>query len=314
MPSALVRKGAAPLLTLTLLLGAGYLQALALTRLVAPALLPSAKGMSAALSGGKAATASPPEPTESVHQSSAAQLLERNPFDSTRGSLLPLSAPSAPSAAEATAPPGDLYRAPACSGVNVLATAAGSDASRSFALLGSARDGASAGVVRRQGDEYEGKQVWLVSWDRVWLRGPNSFCQAAMFSTAPTASPAAPTKPVAPAAKAAIRQREPGSYEVDRSFVDGMLEKQADFLHSVRAKPESVDGKIVGLRIVSVRPESPLAALGVAPGDLLESINGFHLGSPTEMLDAYAKLRLADRLRVAVTRQGRPMTLEYDVK
>jgi hypothetical protein len=203
MPSALVRKGVAPLLTLALLLGAGYLQALALTRLVAPALLPSAKGMSAALSGTKAAAPSPPEPTEGVHQSSAAHLLERNPFDSARGSLLPLPAPSP---VEATTLPGDLYSAPACAGVSVLATAAGSDASRSFALLGSPRDDASAGVVRRQGDEYEGKLVWLVSWDKVWLRGPGSFCQATMFSTAPAASPTAASKPTATTADTTIGQ------------------------------------------------------------------------------------------------------------
>jgi general secretion pathway protein C len=135
-----------------------------------------------------------------------------------------------------------------------------------------------------------------------------------MFSTAPAASPTAASKPTAPTANTAIRQREPGSYDVDRSFVDGLLEKQGELLRSVHAKPESVGGKIIGLRIESLRPDSPLAALGVASGDRLESVNGFHLGSPTEILEAYAKLRVADRLRLAVTRQGRPVTLEYNVK
>ncbi|HEU4536462.1 MAG TPA: type II secretion system protein GspC, partial [Polyangiaceae bacterium] len=292
MPSPLVRKCAAPALTLSLLLGVAYVQALALTRVVATALLPPPRGLAQALAptDANAGDAGSAEPKDAPHETSAARLLERNPFDSTRGSLLPPPEPLEPAGDD---PPRDLYAAPACPGVTVLATAAGDDASRSFALLGGAGGaggGAGAGVVRQQGDEYDGKQVWLVAWDRVWLRSPRSLCQAAMFAPAPEAPPTTARAKPAPG-HPSVRQRGPGTYDIEPKFLDMVLENQAELMRSVRAKPESVDGQIVGLRVQSIRPDSPLAALGIAAGDRIESINGFRLGSPTEALEAYAKLR-----------------------
>lgn len=312
----LTRKSVVPALTLTLVAGAAYLQAVAVAHFVAPTLLPSPKALSQALAHQSVMPAEPRGRPADDHVMSAQRVLERNPFDSDRGSLLPQ--PSQPDDTQAVGPgSGDPYAAPPCEGVSVLATAAGKPVSDSFAVLsGGAKQADAAGVLRRQGDEFEGKQVWLVSWDRVWLSGPGSFCQALLYAPAPAERPGKGPKPAPQAAGAPLRVRQvaPGSFEIDRSTIEGLLDKQTELLGSVRAKPESVGGKTVGLRVQSIKPGSPLAQVGIEPGDLLETINGVSMADPAGLIDAYAKLRIADRLRITLTRGGKPTTLEYAVR
>ncbi|HEU4407186.1 MAG TPA: type II secretion system protein GspC [Polyangiaceae bacterium] len=318
MISPLVRKGAAPFLTLAFLSGAAYLQALAVARFVAPALLPSPKGLAEALARPSARPIEAPGRPAGEHQTSAERLLQRNPFDSERGNLLPPAPP--PEGAPAAGPgAGDPHAAPACDGVRVLATAAAKEAGDSFALLagGGAPNAAPAGVVRRQGDDFQGKRVWFITWDRVWLSGPGSFCQAALFSSPPPAEragkgPQAP--PRAAGEPLRVRPVGPGSYEIERSVVEGLIEKQGELLRTVRAKPELAGGRVVGLRVQSIQPGSPLAQIGIEAGDRLETLNGVDMADPGGLLEAYARLRLADRLRVTLTRAGRPTTLEYAIK
>src|SRR5262249_29677540 len=130
------------------------------------------------------------------HKTSAKDVIKRNPFDSVAGDLNP--PPDVASAAE-SGPPLPLtdqpYEAPPCEGVKVLATAVSDDAAWSFASLVGGRGEGTSPHLRRQGDEYAGKRVWFVRWDRVWLIGPGAFCQAEMFPNAAEQA-AASAKPV----------------------------------------------------------------------------------------------------------------------
>jgi general secretion pathway protein C len=71
---------------------------------------------------------------------------------------------------------------------------------------------------------------------------------------------------------------------------------------------------VIGIRLVGVRPDSVLGALGLEPGDVLRSVNGFELTSPERMFDAYARLSTAPRLHLAITHSGRPMEIDYEVR
>jgi general secretion pathway protein C len=162
----------------------------------------------------------------------------------------------------------------------------------------------------------------------LWLEG-EGLCQAALFGEEPPAAPpqaqaAAPAEPSAPPAdpsramdpelKNKIKKMSDTNFEIDRSAVDKILENQADLMKSARIVPEQKDGKVVGLRLFGVRPETLLGQLGLTNGDRLESINGFDMGSPEKALEAYARLRTAESLTVNVNRRGTPTTIEYKIK
>jgi general secretion pathway protein C len=170
----------------------------------------------------------------------------------------------------------------------------------------------------------------------VWLSNAGSLCQALLFKTQaplPAAPPAA--APVAdasaaPAPEPTAGRRGPATvppeiaskihkisdneFQVDRGVVDKILEDQAELMRSARIVPETKDGKVVGVRMFGIRPDTLLGTLGLQNGDRLESINGFNMASPEKALEAYARLRTASNLNVKVSRRGQPMSIDYRIK
>jgi general secretion pathway protein C len=103
-------------------------------------------------------------------------------------------------------------------------------------------------------------------------------------------------------------------FNVDRSVVDKILENQAELMRSARIVPEQQDGKVVGIRLFGIRPDTLLGTLGFQNGDRLETINGFNMASPEKALEAYARLRTAPNLNVKVNRRGSPMSIDFRIK
>jgi len=69
-----------------------------------------------------------------------------------------------------------------------------------------------------------------------------------------------------------------------------------------------------GLRLGRVAPGSLPEALGLRTGDELISVNDFKLADPEQALNAYARLRTAQRLQLAVSRGGDRAELVYFIR
>ncbi len=92
-----------------------------------------------------------------------------------------------------------------------------------------------------------------------------------------------------------------------RELASWMLDREASApLRSVRAVPESRFGEVVGVRLLRTPSGSSLQRLGFEAGDVLETVNGYEVASPDRALEAYAKLRTADRYVAVVERRGIP--------
>jgi general secretion pathway protein C len=113
------------------------------------------------------------------------------------------------------------------------------------------------------------------------------------------------TKPSAPPLQPPKRQRVIES--------EPEPETPVSITRGVRVVPEQQRGTIIGLRLFGIRPGSLLAAIGLKSGDRLESINGFSVGTPQEALEAYARLRTAERLYVRLNRAGTPLELTLNI-
>ena len=138
----------------------------------------------------------------------------------------------------------------------------------------------------------------------------------------------APTTPAASAApppaggagsvpddiKKGIQRISATEFNIDRGVVDKILENQAELMKTARIVPEQENGKVVGIRLFGVRPDTLLGALGIQNGDRLQSINGFDMTSPEKALEAYARLRTADHMTVQINRKGSNMNLDYNIK
>ncbi len=223
---------------------------------------------------------------------SADWILARNPFDSTTGSLTSRhdTEPASPSPGPAD-----------CSDVHVIAIAAADPVEQSLALL--RVDGKSEPQLRAVGGDVVSIGPAGVLLDRAGGR-----CTARIFH------PRAPSASSPPVPGSGITSTGPTSFAVDRGARDALLDGAGDWMKSVTVRPEKAGDDVVGIRVVALRPGSPLDGLGIRAGDVLESVNGFQLTTPAKMLEALARLRTADHLSLALQRAGHEVQVDYDVR
>jgi general secretion pathway protein C len=310
---------------LTLIAIAAFLGAQGMTQIVGVSLAVTEKQLAAVPLSGRLP---PPPASASPHATNAEPIVARNPFDSVTGPLnaAPVSLPD--EAASATAPDlSDPLNAPDCDGIRIIVIAASADPDWSFAAFESQAEQGKT-YLRRRGGDVAGKTVAYVGWDRVWMTSGNQLCQTRMFKppslASATAAPSAPPPPppaqsggasgVSADIKNGIQKMSDTEFKVDRGVVDKILENQAELMRQARIVPEQENGKVVGIRLFGVRPDTLLGVLGMENGDRLEKINGFDMTSPESALEAYARLRTADHLTVSVNRRGQATNLDYNIK
>jgi general secretion pathway protein C len=309
---------------LALVAMAAFLDAQGIMQIVGTSLGADAKELALAPMSARMA---PPSASATPHATDADPIISRNPFDSVTG---PLNAVAVPDETVDAAPPpldlSDPFNAPDCDGVQVLVIAASADPDWSFAALQTQQDKGKS-ILRRRGGDVGGKTVKFISWDRVWMVNGSQLCQSQMFkppappsaSAPPPPPPAAPppaggASPIADEIKNGIQKIGQNEFKVDRGVVDKILENQAELMRQARIVPEQENGKVVGIRLFGVRPDTLLGTLGMENGDRLEKINGFDMTSPESALEAYARLRTADHLTVSLNRRGTETNVDYNIK
>lgn len=265
---------------------------------------------------------------------SALAIRERNPFDSVTGPLSgqQLELPGYKrEEEEKVLDVSDPLSVGLCPGVKVQILTESTDPLWSFAAIQG--PGESHPTLRRVGDMVGDKKVAFIGFNpasaspTVWFEGSDSLCQSSLFGAEPPpaakpaekpseepAAPARGSRAVDPEIASKIKKLSETEYEIDRSAVDRILESQAELMRSARIVPEQKDGKVVGIRLFGIRPETLLGTMGFQNGDRLETINGFDMGSPEKALEAYARLRTANNLNVKLNRRGKDMSVDYRIK
>jgi general secretion pathway protein C len=315
---------------LLLLALVAYFQASGGTKLLSSALSPDERSLIIA------PPTVPPSPQEleqlrAMNEPKTAEpILSRNPFDSVTG---PLNAKPIEAMESSKPDLSDPLAAPVCDGIRAAIISESADPAWSLAALQG--PGEPAPKLRRVGYDLGGKQFTYIGFNprnnspSVWLMNGGALCQALLFAVQPTVTPqqAAPIAEVVdpnngtgvagtvpPDIASKIQKVSDNEFNVDRAVVDKILENQADLMRTARIVPEQKDGKIVGIRLFGIRPDTLLGTLGLQNGDRLESINGFNMASPEKALEAYARLRTAANLNVKVNRRGSGMDIDYRIK
>ena len=109
-----------------------------------------------------------------------------------------------------------------------------------------------------------------------------------------------------------VKKIDDHTYEVEREVVQQFITNPTKL--NARAMPVQKDGKFNGIRIFGVRRNSPLMAIGIKNGDMVQAINGHDLSSPDKMLEAYAKVKDVDNLTISITRRGKPVEMKYHLR
>lgn len=258
-------------------------------------------------------------------------ILKRNIFDSSRGDL---TLEPVVEATPGAAPAGEwdpTQPAPRCAGKLRLVGSVVSpkDPDWSFAAI-TGSEGKT--MLYRKGSSVDGSYVLAVHGSSVVVQpSGGGACELSMFDEEEPVATARPTTAVKPTtASRASNARNAGlsdedlnagiekisdtKYTIQRSIVDKVLANQGSIMKTARVIPHEEDGRVVGMKLYGIRRTSLLGKLGIRNGDMLRTINGFDMTSPDTALEAYTRLRTADALSLAVKRQNKEMTIEYNIQ
>jgi general secretion pathway protein C len=193
----------------------------------------------------------------------------------------------------------------------------------------------------RVGYDLGGNRLEQITWNRVYLAqgsagGRLCFLDIRNPELAQAAGPAAPPQakppeqaPQPPADQGAGQSREDrfnqainDSIEVtsdtdrnvQRSLINTILDNQDIAMRQARVMPHEENGEVIGFKVYGIRRDSLFGKLGLENGDLIQSINGIPMTGADKALQAYGRLRQADRISVTVTRRGQSITMNYNIR
>jgi len=134
-----------------------------------------------------------------------------------------------------------------------------------------------------------------------------------------TPPPTAATSPSDRTARAdrirdGIRKTGAYDFQVDRKMLDEELKDLAKLQSEARVVPNYQNQKYDGFKLVGVRPGSLYRALGIRSGDIIKSVNGTTIDSPTKALELFEQLKSSSDIKVDVERRGQPKTLSFNIQ
>jgi hypothetical protein len=101
---------------------------------------------------------------------------------------------------------------------------------------------------------------------------------------------------------------------VSRAQFEGVFAEQSGVVRMARVIPTLQDGKMTGLKLFAIRPDTPLALLGFKNGDEVRTLAGAELGDMDALLRAYAGLRTRNEWTITGLRKGAPFELTLAIE
>ena len=86
-----------------------------------------------------------------------------------------------------------------------------------------------------------------------------------------------------------------------------------EVMRTTRALPAFRNGAAIGFKLVSFPPSSPLARLGLSPGDVITTVNGVSLRSPEAVVGLLGSLKSSRSVSLELDRAGSPVHLTIGV-
>jgi len=103
-------------------------------------------------------------------------------------------------------------------------------------------------------------------------------------------------------------------YILDSRRVRQSLENPEQILTDARLLPNFVDGKQAGFKISEVIPDGIYGSLGIKNGDVLLRVNGLEISNPEVAIQAMSALKGMNRVNLDLIRNGKNMSMSYQIR
>ncbi len=113
-----------------------------------------------------------------------------------------------------------------------------------------------------------------------------------------------------------VEQKGKFDFAMKRSDLDGLTQNLSSLLQQARMEPVfSPDGITVeGFRFAAIQGGSPFEKLGFKVGDMIKSVNGEPVNSPTKAMEMYNLLKTSNNVQLGVEHEGREEKYNYNIQ
>lgn len=101
--------------------------------------------------------------------------------------------------------------------------------------------------------------------------------------------------------------------KIEKAWFETMMADPASMARQARLVPKLEGEKALGIKLYGIRRGSLPRALMLKNGDMIKSVNGYAMGSPDKMLEAFTKLRRETKLTLELERKGVSLTHTIEV-
>lgn len=102
-------------------------------------------------------------------------------------------------------------------------------------------------------------------------------------------------------------------FAVDQKEIDNAMANPEVLYTEIRAVPNFENGKVSGMKVLSIKPGSIFSKLGIKRGDILQQINGMDL-DVKQGFQIFTQLKDQKSFNMNVQRDGAKTTLEYEIR
>jgi general secretion pathway protein C len=120
----------------------------------------------------------------------------------------------------------------------------------------------------------------------------------------------------APVDSGEVKQKNDFEFAMSRADINKYTSNLGEVLQQARMVPNIVPGsggKVDGFRFVAIQPGSIYEKLGFKPDDIIKSVNGEPVDSPTKAMEMYNALKADNQVQLGVNRGNRDETFRYDI-
>jgi len=107
---------------------------------------------------------------------------------------------------------------------------------------------------------------------------------------------------------------EPQNIAINRSQIDVAVQNPNQLLQEIKIRPHFEKGKLDGLTITAIKPDSIFRKMGLVSGDILTSVDGEKIESMNDALKFYDTIKSATTVKLDIKRRGRMQTINYNIE
>ncbi|MHB8423147.1 MAG: PDZ domain-containing protein [Leptospirales bacterium] len=111
-----------------------------------------------------------------------------------------------------------------------------------------------------------------------------------------------------------IRKIDDHHWLIESRAIQFAMKNMNALMMQARAVPNMNSGHMDGFRLVAIQPGSLYQEVGLAPGDVIRSINGMSMSDPQNFVKALSTLGAASQVQINLVRDGTPQTFDYQIQ